>query len=160
MAGSIESHDAETRDVAINVVPFIDLMSCLTAFLLVTAVWASYAQIPVEHGGVGQDGVPGEELTPMASLLISAGEVRLGLSSGERYTFPPTDDGRHDWRALEQQLTQLKHRSDLEGVQLEIAAEDTILYRELVTAMDLAVETGFGRMTVVDPASLEVALKE
>ena len=32
-------------NVDLNIVPFIDLMSCLTAFLLVTAVWVNIAQI-------------------------------------------------------------------------------------------------------------------
>jgi biopolymer transport protein ExbD len=32
-------------DVDINLVPFIDLMSCLVAFLLVTAVWSQMARI-------------------------------------------------------------------------------------------------------------------
>jgi biopolymer transport protein ExbD len=35
-------------NVELNIVPFIDLMSCLTAFRLVTAVWVNIAQINIQ----------------------------------------------------------------------------------------------------------------
>ena len=41
-------------DVELNVVPFIDLMSCLTAFLLATAVWSAYSQINIKPKGIGR----------------------------------------------------------------------------------------------------------
>ena len=47
MGVSLGSGDKKSVDVEIQVVPFIDLMSCLTAFLLVTAVWTMFAQINI-----------------------------------------------------------------------------------------------------------------
>lgn len=38
-------------DAALNLVPFIDLLSCCIAFLLITAVWTSIARIDVSHAG-------------------------------------------------------------------------------------------------------------
>src|SRR6184192_236292 len=43
-------------DAAINLVPFIDLLSCCIAFLLITAVWSQVATLDVQTGG----GEPGE----------------------------------------------------------------------------------------------------
>ena len=45
-------------DVELNVVPFIDLMSCLPAFLLVTAVWTNLAQISIKPKGIGRKTEP------------------------------------------------------------------------------------------------------
>ena len=42
-------------NVELNIVPFIDLMSCLTAFLLVTAVWVNIAQINIQPKGKTRD---------------------------------------------------------------------------------------------------------
>src|SRR5687768_4049154 len=38
-------------NVDLNIIPFIDLMSCLTAFLLVTAVWVQIAQLGLKPKG-------------------------------------------------------------------------------------------------------------
>ena len=45
MGAAIGTGDKKSVNVELNIVPFIDLMSCLTAFLLVTAVWVNIAQI-------------------------------------------------------------------------------------------------------------------
>ncbi len=42
-------------DVHLNIIPFIDLMTVLTAFLLVTAVWTNLAQISIKPKGIGRD---------------------------------------------------------------------------------------------------------
>lgn len=38
-------------DAALNLVPFIDLLSCCIAFLLITAVWTSLARLDVAPAG-------------------------------------------------------------------------------------------------------------
>ena len=45
MGAAVGTDDKRSVNVELNVIPFIDLMSCLTAFLLVTAVWTNLAQI-------------------------------------------------------------------------------------------------------------------
>ena len=42
-------------DVHLNIIPFIDLMTVLTAFLLVTAVWTNLAQISIKPKGIGRN---------------------------------------------------------------------------------------------------------
>src|SRR5690349_21697588 len=39
----------EKRNVDINLVPMIDLMSCLTAFLLVTAAWQTMSAVDTDN---------------------------------------------------------------------------------------------------------------
>ena len=53
MGADLDTGKKGSRNVNLNIVPFIDLMSCLTAFLLVTAVWSNLSQIDIEaKGGV------------------------------------------------------------------------------------------------------------
>ena len=57
MGAAVGTEEGKGRavNVDVNVVPFIDLMSCLTAFLLVTAVWTNLAQINIKPKGIGRD---------------------------------------------------------------------------------------------------------
>ena len=60
MAQIEETGGGKSRNVELNIVPFIDLMSCLTAFLLVTAVWVNTARLERRAGrqGPGRRAVP------------------------------------------------------------------------------------------------------
>jgi biopolymer transport protein ExbD len=47
------AHGRRALDAAINLVPFIDLLSCCIAFLLITAVWSAVARLDVATGASG-----------------------------------------------------------------------------------------------------------
>ena len=51
MGASVGTEGKGSVNVELNIVPFIDLLSCLTAFLLVTAVWVNIAQISIQPKG-------------------------------------------------------------------------------------------------------------
>ena len=61
MAASIGTGDKKSVNVELNIVPFIDLMSCLTAFLLVTAVWVNIAQINIQPKGMALRSLPARD---------------------------------------------------------------------------------------------------
>ena len=46
--GTGEEGGRKSVNVELNIVPFIDVMSCLTASLLITAVWVNIAQINIQ----------------------------------------------------------------------------------------------------------------
>lgn len=54
-------------DATLNLVPFIDLLSCCIAFLLITAVWTTLARVDVTQAGgascVNEDGPPAPSWT-------------------------------------------------------------------------------------------------
>src|SRR5262249_56386841 len=64
-------------DIDMNLIPFIDMMSVLVAFLLLTAVWTNLAQINIKPGGLGHDT---EQLPPqqppinLSILVAQAGD--------------------------------------------------------------------------------------
>mgnify|MGYP000541235302 CR=1 FL=1 len=66
-------------DASINLVPFIDLLSCCISFLLITAVWANLSQVPVRHG---KDAASSETQppTPSLGLMLSEGRNFLMLA--------------------------------------------------------------------------------
>ena len=149
-------------DVEINVVPFIDLMSCLTAFLLVTAVWSQFAQINIKPKGLGKDATKemDEKIEIYASVLLTTNEIWVGLTIGDRRQISNTGDG-YDWDSLDDALKEYKEMPAFDGRQdIEIGAEDDVNYQAIVDAMDHSVAKGFRDIGFVDPQSLSVKFKE
>ena len=146
MAGVIET-DRKGVNVDLNIVPFVDVMSCLTAFLLVTAVWINMANLRDQPAGRGRDH-PDIEQEKIA-VLIEADRMVVYEGAAE------TDLKFNDWAGLEQTLRAI-HVDPRPHV--EIAAESTsshpVEYQTLIAAMDTTVKAGFPDVGVTDPASL------
>src|SRR5688572_13559588 len=111
MGASLGAESGKSVNVELNIVPFIDLMSCLTAFLLVTAVWVNIAQINIQPKGKSRDiqmRETEEELVQL-SVLIQADKIWLGLSRiNEFQSIDKTADGQHNWDELETKLREQK----------------------------------------------------
>ena len=75
-------------DVDINLVPFIDMMSCLVAFLLITAVWTNLAQINIKPKGMAnQSDVPPPAEPPQnISMLVAGDSIWIGSSPASSAT--------------------------------------------------------------------------
>ena len=68
-------------NVELNIVPFIDLMSCLTAFLLVTAAWVNTAALDVRPQGKARDGKPCDtDECVYLSVLVEPEAIWVGQS--------------------------------------------------------------------------------
>lgn len=149
-------------DVELNVVPFIDLMSCLTAFLLVTAVWSNHAQINIKPKGLGRDATKAldEEPPVNASILLTQNEIWVGLTLGDRRQIRSEGDS-YDWQGLEEVLAEYREMPVFEGrSDIEVAAEDDVSYQDVINTMDYAIATDFRDIGFVDPQSLSVRFKE
>ena len=150
-------------DVDINLVPFIDLMSCLVAFLLVTAVWTNVAQMKVTPKGVGRDAeqqLPSEPPVNI-SVLVSSDSIWIGLTTGDRRQIKNEGDN-YNFVALEDVLNEYKNNSGIftDRKDIEIAAEDGVMYQAVISAMDSAIAKGFPDIGFVDPNSLSVRFKQ
>lgn len=162
MGASVGTGDGDSVNVELNVVPFIDLMSCLTAFLLVTAVWSQYAQINIKPKGLSRDATQEqiEDPPPVISVLLTVNEIWVGITTGERLQIR-NEGGFYDWGTLEEELTKYREmaifadRSDI-----EIAAEDEVKYQDVVNAMDYSIGIQFRDIGYVGPSSLSVRFKE
>ena len=161
MGAAIGTGDKKSLNVELNIVPFIDLMSCLTAFLLVTAVWVNIAQINIQPKGKTRDtaNVQQDDEHVTLSVLVQADRVWVGLSRVNEFQEIPKKGDGQDWEKFETTLKEHKasaffsDRSDL-----EIAAESTsaspVQYQDIIHAMDVAVKVGFVDVGLTDPNGL------
>jgi len=146
-------------NVELNVVPFIDLLSCLTAFLMVTAVWSNLAQINIKPKGIGRDTekVIEEEPPPKASVLVTQNAIWVGLTIGDRRQIANTGEGQYDFAGLEEVLREYKEMAIFtDREEIELAAEDAVVYDDIIGAMDTSIASGFKDVGFVDPNSLSV----
>ena len=155
MGAAIDTGDKKSLDVHLNIVPFIDLMSCLTAFLLVTAVWSSLSQISIEPKGLSRDGSDEIDENVRASLFIQEDRIWVGLSRIQDFRQIARDGEQYDWEQLSQVLAEHKKSSYFaDRDDIEIAASDEISYQTIITTMDVAIAAGFGDVGLTEPASL------
>jgi biopolymer transport protein TolR len=155
MGASFNSQDKGSRNIELNIVPFIDLMSCLTAFLLVTAVWVNISSVSTEGAGRSRDGLGSNDEPPPPHLAILVESDRITVSSY------PSGEARqvtgHDWVGLESALREFK--TTVQMAPVEVAADSTashpIAYSKLIAAMDTAVKAGYPRVGVVDARQLQ-----
>jgi biopolymer transport protein ExbD len=155
-AGGDSKHDV---NVELNIVPFIDLMSCLTAFLLVTAVWVQIAQLDLKPKGKSRD--PSQVTDPeekvVLSVLIQHDNIWLVQSRiGEQQAIPRTGDPTAYWGTFQASLADLKKsaffvdRQDIELAAESLSAESAVYYQDLITAMDIAKGVGFADIGLTD----------
>ncbi|MFH0899678.1 MAG: biopolymer transporter ExbD [Pseudomonadota bacterium] len=150
-------------DVDINLVPFIDLMSCLVAFLLVTAAWTNLAQINIKPKGVGRDvekQMP-ENRPILLSILITKDSHWVGLTTGDRQLIKKNGN-EYDYRQLEtviedykKSVPEFQSRQDV-----EIAAEDGVNYQAVISTMDCTIAKGFPDIGFLDPNSLSTKFRQ
>jgi len=148
-------------NVELNIVPFIDLMSCLTAFLLVTAVWVNIAQINIQPKGKNRDTaqVQQDEEHVTLSVLVQADRIWVGLSRVNEFQEIPKKGDEHDWDKFETTLKEHKASAFFaDRTDIEIAGESTtqqpVEYKNVIRAMDLGVKVGFIDVGLTDPAGL------
>lgn len=132
-------------DFNLNMVPFIDLLSVLLAFLLVSAVWGPNTQLDVTTGA--ETNAPGEaaEHGPQARLTIAQGGYRMTFA-GEGGQLDRLGDG-WDREGLRRWLGQLRFEHP-ELREVVVAAEDHVPYEELIAAMDLCLSLGLDGLSV------------
>lgn len=161
MALALDAGGKKSLNIDLNIVPFIDVMSCLTAFLLVTAVWISIARLETKPAGraPGEPCLDGDCAEPRLSVLIEPDEIWVGVSRVNDFQKIPRTAAGHDWAKLEATLHQHKaspffdHKTEIEVAAASSAAHP-VVYQELIAAMDIAIKSGFIDVGVTDPQGL------
>src|SRR5437762_7144378 len=85
-------------DAELNLVPFIDLLSCCISFLLITAVWTQLDCIQARGAGSGGE----ESLEPGLTLVVDQSGYRV--RAGQDVAMIPRREGRYDVVALRARL--------------------------------------------------------
>src|SRR5512142_3439450 len=80
----------KSLDAVINVVPAIDLLSCLITFLLYTAVWTQISRLQVQQFGSGAPEPAQAEQQKQMIVTLAIGErgMNLTTTSGLAFEIP------------------------------------------------------------------------
>ncbi len=161
MGAAVGADEKGSVNVELNIIPFIDLLSCLTAFLLVTAVWVNIAQINIQPKGKTRDtsNIQKDDETVVLSVLVQADRIWVGLSRVNEFQEIPKLAESHDWAKFETTLKEHKASAFFaDRADIEIAGESTtqspVKYQDVIQAMDTAVKVGFIDVGLSDPAGL------
>lgn len=121
-------------DATINVVPFIDLLSCCISFLLITAVWTQVSRLQVAQAG----GPPQQQQPPKNTIDLSLLVTSTGFSlvlPGTNVDIPKTPTGGYDFKSLDDKLKTVK-TSLPEQRSITVKPEDSVEFNDLVTTVD------------------------
>jgi biopolymer transport protein ExbD len=162
MAVSLGNSDKKSVNVELNIVPFVDIMSCLTLFLLAASNWINIAQLDVRPTGHARDQpacLDGACDDPKLSLLLEGDDIWVGVSRVNDFTKIPRSATGFDWAKLEDVLKQQKASAFfVDKSAIELAAESTpahpIAYQALIAAMDVAIKVGFPDVGLTEPRAL------
>src|SRR5881394_1204670 len=113
----------KNKSVELNLVPYIDLLTALIAFLLITAVWTQLARLQVSQHRRGGD----DEEKPSARVTVVVGQQGFNLVVNEARQILPRTAGGYDFAALETALHKVKAAMPDKN-DLLVSSEDAITY--------------------------------
>jgi biopolymer transport protein TolR len=139
----------KSLDAVINVVPAIDLLSCLITFLLYAAVWTQISRLQVQQLGTGApDPATLEQQQKSLIVTLAMGERGFNLTtsagtSAEVASLGRNEDGstKFDLKGLADQLKRLKNDYPDQSA-ITVQAEDTVAYGDLVGVIDACLAVG------------------
>jgi biopolymer transport protein ExbD len=157
MAVSVEGPRGGGRrrsvDSQLNLVPYIDLLTCMIAFLLMTAIWTQLAQLSVRQKGQGESGNrdPIEKPEVDVAVVVHADGFALVVDRHpEKDQRPlPRTATDYDYERLAGELRTLKS-SLPDKSDIRILSEDAIRFEALVKTMDVAIAAGFPSVSLLD----------
>jgi len=132
-------------DAELNLVPFIDLLSCCISFLLITAVWTQIAGLQVASSGGPPEQQTKQETTIDVRLLLNDKGYQLTMA-GANIDIPKLD-GAFDRKSLGEKLRTLK-TSLPDQTAITVQPEDSVAYADLVETVDTAMGEKLRNVTV------------
>ena len=141
----------KSLDATINLVPFIDLLSSLIAFLLMTAVWTQIATIQVGQQGNNQNPTPPKP-DEKPKLTITVSERGFLLSTGGEALPMEKVANDYDFDGLNKKLGEIKAElPELEDVTVQ--AEDGVVYDVLVRVIDTCLGNRMSNVMLTSPTT-------
>src|ERR1700676_951470 len=137
-------------DAELNLVPFIDLLSCCISFLLITAVWTQIAGRQVASSGGPPDQQQKQENTIDVKLLLTEKGYSLTMA-GAAIEIPKVNSKEgtpgFDRKTLSEKLKTL--RSSLpDQSAITVQPEDAVAYEDLVNTVDVCMGEQLRNVTV------------
>jgi len=132
-------------DVEINLVPFIDLLSCLVCFLLISAVWTQVARIDVKPApNLPAEADPEPPKVTLKVFIKHDGYVVSDTGSQleikKTVATYPVDELKTKLEVL--------HTAYPDVTAITVSADDPVAYSELIVVMDLCLRIGLADISV------------
>lgn len=140
-----------SANVEINIVPFIDLMSVLIIFLLVSAVWTQVSMIQIGSSLYGKKQQKNEEVKPPpraeVPFRIDITESGYNVIFGSKRVSIPKRNGQYDKKKLKSELSRVKLEYQ-EKKDVVLTMSDDLRYGFLIGAMDEILQAGFPEISI------------
>ena len=135
-----------------NIVPFIDLMSVLITFLLISAVWTQVSMMQIGSSLYGkrsadQPAVPPPDADIVLKLDIRDDGYQLTVAK-QVIKFPLLKTKEYDDAGLMAQLEKAKQLYP-KKTDAAIAMQDELPYEQLIHGMDSLLRSGFPAISVL-----------
>ena len=132
----------------LNLVPYIDLLTCMVAFLLITAVWSQLARLEAHQKGQGQ---AGEETPPekVFKLVVLVNDSGFNLVADQDQQPIPKKGDAYDYEKLADELKKIKD-THADKTDIQVASDDAIKFETLVKTMDTALSARFPDISLID----------
>lgn len=138
-------------NVDLNLVPFIDLMSVLITFLLLSAVWVQINMIQMGTSFYSQSNPdqPPPTPPPMADVVLKVEVKPAGyvFTLGKQIMSFPNQGGTFDDANLKANLQRAKQMYP-EKLDAVLAVADELPYERMIFAMDIILNTGFPNISL------------
>ena len=136
-------------DFQLNLVPMIDLLSVLISFLLMSAVWTQIARIEVKQApNLPSDEPPPEQEERLGlNIVIKASGYTVTQKGGQIVKEIEKVNELYDTDALREILKQVVIEHP-ENQEVTVSSEDSIPYQELITVMDVCLDSNLPGISV------------
>lgn len=137
--------DKRSANAEINLVPYIDLLSTLICFLLITAVWQQVSVITTNSTTTppSEDSFNPNPLDPnKIDLSIKIFESRVELTAGKDIRAVPSSTGQIDKKTVKARLKEWKKMYP-DKQDITINSESQVPYKFLIQTMDVLIEENY-----------------
>lgn len=147
MAGVSTEQGSNKLDTELNLVPFIDLLSTLVLFLLVTAVWLQIAAIPASVDSKGKAVVSDTPQSKLVVHLTPAGfQLTWPANVAGKISGLPRKAGAYDLERLIVATSPVVKSNP--SALAAVSAEDTVDYGWVVQTIDALKTAGFSSVAM------------
>jgi biopolymer transport protein ExbD len=125
-------------DQQVNMVPFIDLLISLIAFLLMTAVWVQSGTLEAQQpaGAPTAESQPNPEQQDQLKIFVRPNELAIGMSAADTQPIP---NGPQQWDQLRTKLRE-KRRANQQQREVWVQPDSAVNYNTIIRVMDVVYE--------------------
>ena len=150
MAVSIDGGGGDRKkplNAELNLVPTIDLLTCMVAFLLITAVWTQLARLQIGQRGPGTDVGIEEPQRPNIAIVVHDDGFNIIVGSDQKPL--PVKAGELDYATLAAEMAAIK-QAHPDRTDVKVISADGIVFDKLVRTMDATMSAGFPDLSLLD----------